>query len=145
MAFTLTVLSAAAADEGSALIRAAEASQQRQSSNQINGWACGVRDASASKAKARLRDGNLITVTPQRDTLCDEKENSFDKSVMLRVKAEYNVLSRALRPTRLVDFVEYVSQIDEESLARMTRRGANAWKDVVDATAWVDELRGGKQ
>ena len=92
-----------------------------------------------------MRDGNLITVTPQRDTLCGEKENSIEKSAMLLVKAEYNVLSRAWRPTRLVDFVEYSSQIDEESLARMTRRGANAWKDVVDATAWVGELPGDKQ
>jgi hypothetical protein len=42
-----------------------------------------------------------------------------------------------------VEFVEYAPRVDEAELARLTRRGAQAWKDVPDATAWVDELRGG--
>ena len=55
------------------------------------------------------------------------------------------VLTRDLRNARLVEFVEYAPKVDEDDLARMTRRGAVAWKDVADATAWVDELRGGSQ
>ena len=55
------------------------------------------------------------------------------------------VLTRVLRNARLVEFVEYAPRVDEEELARMTRRGADAWKDVGDASAWVDELRGGRQ
>lgn len=43
---------------------------------------------------------------------------------------------------RLVEFGEHAPSVDEDELARLTRRGTNAWKDVPDATAWVDELRG---
>ncbi|MDP3708072.1 MAG: hypothetical protein Q8R56_08275 [Polaromonas sp.] len=39
--------------------------------------------------------------------------------------------------------MEYAPKVDEEELARLTRRGARACKDVPDATAWVDGLRGG--
>jgi hypothetical protein len=54
------------------------------------------------------------------------------------------VLTRELRSARLIEFVEYTAKVDEEELERLTRRGASAWKDVADPTAWVDELRGGK-
>ena len=68
--------------------------------------------------------------------------NRLYKLAMLRIKAEYNVLTRELRNARLAEFVEHASTVDEESLLRLTRRGAAAWKDVPNATAWVDELRG---
>ena len=77
--------------------------------------------------------------------LRDDAVNRLYKLAMLRIKAEYNVLTRELRNARLVEFVEYAPKVDEDDLARMTRRGAAAWKDVADATAWVDELRGGSQ
>jgi hypothetical protein len=43
----------------------------------------------------------------------------------------------------LIEFVEYAPRFDEAEMERLARRGAQAWKDVEDATAWVDELRGG--
>lgn len=49
---------------------------------------------------------------------------------------------RDLRNARLIEFVEYAPRVDEDELARLMRRGAVAWKDVHNATAWVDELRG---
>ena len=58
--------------------------------------------------------------------------------------AEYNVVTRKVRNARLLEFVEYASDIDERQLERLSRRGAEAWKGVGDATAWVDELRGGE-
>lgn len=33
-------------------------------------------------------------------------------------------------------------EIDQTAFQRMTERGREAWKDVPNATAWVDELRG---
>jgi hypothetical protein len=32
---------------------------------------------------------------------------------------------------------------DPEAFDKMTRKGREAWKDVPDASKWVDELRGG--
>ena len=53
------------------------------------------------------------------------------------------MLTRELRNAHLVEFVEYAPSVNEDELARLTRRGANAWKDVPNATTWVDEMRGG--
>jgi hypothetical protein len=86
----------------------------------------------------------LLKVTTNKDLLRDDKESRLYKTAMLQIRAEYNVLTRALRAASLVEFVEYASKVDEEELARLTRRGASAWKDVDNPTAWVDELRGGK-
>ena len=94
-------------------------------------------------AHVKLPDGRTLTVTADRDLLRDDTVNRLYKIAMLRIKAEYNVLTRDLRNAQLVEFVEHTTKVDEEELTRMTRRGANAWKDVPDATAWVDELRGG--
>jgi hypothetical protein len=35
--------------------------------------------------------------------------------------------------------------IDESHLSECMRKGEQAWKDVPDATAWVEELRGGSE
>ena len=94
-------------------------------------------------AHVKLPDGRTLTVTADRDLLRDDTVNRLYKIAMLRIKAEYNVLTRDLRNAQVVEFVEHTTKVDEEELTRMTRRGANAWKDVPDATAWVDELRGG--
>ena len=122
-----------------------DADQWVQVERYIRGEIEDLGGATASKAKVRLPNGTMLAVTTERNLLRDEKENRLYKLAMLRIKAEYNVLTRDLRNARLVEFVEYTPQVDEESLARMTRRGTNAWKGVGDATAWVDELRGGRQ
>lgn len=99
--------------------------------------------ATDANAHVRMPDGRTLTVTAERDVLRDDTQNRRYKLAMLRIKAEYNVLTRELRNARLIQFVEYAPRVDEDELLRMTRRGANAWKDVSDATAWVEELRGG--
>ena len=93
--------------------------------------------------EVRLPDGRSLKVTAERDVLRDDTVNRLYKQAMLRIRAEYNVLTRELRNARLVEFVEYAPRVDEDDMAQLTRRGAQAWKDVPDATLWVDELRGG--
>jgi hypothetical protein len=96
-----------------------------------------------ANAHVRLPDGRTLKVTTEKGLLRDDSINRLYKTAMLRVRAEYNVLTRELRNARLIEFVSHSSTVDEEELARLARRGAAAWKDVGDATAWVDELRGG--
>ncbi len=97
-----------------------------------------------ANAHIKLPDGRTLKVTTERDVLRNDTVNRLYKLAMLRIKAEYNVLTRELRNARLVEFVEHASAVDEEALSRLTRRGAVAWKDVPNATTWVDELRGDK-
>lgn len=62
---------------------------------------------------------------------------------MVCIKADYNVLTREYRNAQLLEFVEHDSKLDEQAMARLTGRGAIAWKDVPNASQWVDDLRGG--
>jgi hypothetical protein len=62
---------------------------------------------------------------------------------LLRVSAERNERTKILRKLRLIEFVPYKSEFDEAAFAKMTSAGAEAWRDVPDAAAWVREQRGG--
>jgi hypothetical protein len=90
-----------------------------------------------------LPDGKTIKVETTKDTIRGDKLNRLYKPAMVRIKAEYNVLTREYRNAQLLEFVEHDSKLDEQAMARLTERGAVAWKDVPNASQWVDDLRGG--
>ncbi len=123
--------------------RADDADQWVQVERYIRGEIQDLGGSTKPNAHVKLPDGRTLKVTAGRDVLRDETVNRLYKQAMLRIRAQYNVLTRELRNATLVEFVEYAPRMDESDLERLTRRGANAWKDVADATAWVDELRGG--
>ena len=93
-------------------------------------------------AHIRLPDGKSIPVEAERDVLRADKINRLYKPAMVRIAAEYNVVTREYRNARLIAFVEHDSKLDEKDLDRLTQRGAKAWQDVPDASAWVEHLRG---
>lgn len=93
-------------------------------------------------AHIRLPDGKALVVHASREVLRDEKANRLYKPAMLRITADYNVMTREYRNARLLEFVEHESRLDEKELDRLTQRGAKAWRDVGNAGAWVDGLRG---
>ncbi len=94
-------------------------------------------------AHMTLPDGKTITVEAARSTIASDTVNRLYKPAMVRITADYNVLTRAYRNAKLVEFVDYDNKIDERAFTRMTERGAIAWKDVPNASQWVDDLRGG--
>jgi hypothetical protein len=95
-----------------------------------------------ANAHIRLPDGKLLTVDTDRALLREDKLNRLYKPAMVRIRAEYNVVTREYRDARLVEFVEHDSRFDEREFTKLTDRGAKAWKDVPDASAWVEALRG---
>lgn len=121
-----------------------DADQWVQVERYIRGEIQDLGGITKANAHIKLPDGRTLKVTTERDVLRNDTVNRLYKVAMLRVKAEYNVLTRELRKAQLVEFVEHASTVDEDALSRLTRRGAAAWKDVPNATAWVDELRGDK-
>lgn len=125
--------------------RSDDADQWVQVERYIRGEIQDLGGATRANAHIRLSDGSALRVTAEKAVLRDDQVNRLYKTAMLRVKAEYNVLTRQLRNARLMEFVEYTSKVDEEHLARLTQRGSVAWRDVADPTAWVDELRGGRR
>lgn len=123
--------------------RADDADQWVQVERYIRGEIQDLGGSTKASAHVRLPDGRTLKVTTDKDLLRDDTVNRLYKTAMLRVRAEYNVLTRELRNARLLEFVSHSMTVDEDELTRLTRRGAQAWKDVADATAWVDEQRGG--
>ena len=94
-------------------------------------------------AHMQLPDGKTIKVEAAREMLRADKINRLYKPAMVRIKAEYNVLTREYRNAHLIEFVEHDSKLDEQAMSKLTERGALAWKDVPDAGQWVSDLRGG--
>lgn len=123
--------------------RADDADQWVTVERYVRGEIQNLGGATRPNAHVRLPDGKSLTVSTDRKVLRDDSQNRLYKQAMLRIRAKYNVLTRELKDAELIEFVEYAPRFDEEDMARLTRRGAQAWKDVDDATAWVDDLRGG--
>lgn len=122
--------------------RADDADQWVMVERYVRGEIEGLGGAQRPNGHVRLPDGTRLTVSTERKLLREDTHNRLYKPAMLRVRAKYNVLTRELKDAELIEFVEYAPQFDQADMARLTRRGALAWRDVADATAWVDELRG---
>ncbi|MBL8340848.1 MAG: hypothetical protein JNL30_05200 [Rubrivivax sp.] len=123
--------------------RADDADQWVRVERYVRGEILDLGGATKANAHVRLPDGTTLRVGTERDVLRDDTVNRLYKPAMLRIQAQYNVLTRELRDARLVEFVQYEPRFDAAELERLNRRGAQAWKDVADASAWVEELRGG--
>ena len=95
-----------------------------------------------TNAHIRLPDGKLLKVDTDRAVLRDDKINRLYKPAMVRITADYNVVTREYRDARLIEFVEHDTRIDEKELERLFQRGAKAWRDVPNAAEWVENLRG---
>jgi len=103
-----------------------------------------VREAGGEKTNlhVRLRDQKhpvIVAVSPEQ--LKAEAYPLFNEK-LLRVAAERNLRTKALRKLRLLEFVPYKPDFDEAAFARMTAAGERAWADVTDAAQWVREQRG---
>lgn len=96
-----------------------------------------------ANAHMLLPDGTLLKVQTSKDAIRADKTNRLYKPAMVRIRAEYNVQTREYRDAQLIEFVEHDFKFDQDAFDRMTARGTAAWKDVPNATDWVDGLRGG--
>ena len=124
--------------------RADDADQWVMVERYVRGEIENLGGAKKANAHVRLPDGAMLYVATERQVLKEDTQNRLYRPAMLRIRARYNVLTRELKDAELIEFVEYAPRFDEAEMERLTRRGAQAWKDVEDASAWVDELRGGR-
>ncbi len=100
--------------------------------------------AQKANVHLRLRDtGQTVIVNTSQDYIRDEPQNRVYRDALLRVRAEQHFRTGQLRNVHLIAFEDYEPTYDEEALNRFTEQGAEAWRDVPDAVAWVREQRGG--
>jgi len=108
-------------------------------------WLGEVEEVGGSErvnAHIRLASGERLAVDADRAMLRNDKVNRLYKPGMVRVAAEYNVATKQHRNARLIEFVDHAPHFDEAEFERMTDQGAAAWKDVTNAWAWVESVRG---
>lgn len=101
----------------------------------------------AQKANVHLAledTGQTVIVGATQDFLREQQTNRLYHKTLLRVQAEENTRTGALRNVRLIDFVEYDPQYDEQALEQFIEKGTKAWADVPNAAEWVRKLRGGR-
>jgi hypothetical protein len=122
--------------------RADDADQWVRVERYVRGEIEDLGGSTRPNAHIRLPDGKLLMVSTDRTMLRDDKLNRLYKPTMVRITAEYNVITREYREARLIDFVEHDTRVDERELERLFQRGAKAWAGVPDASAWVESLRG---
>ncbi len=86
--------------------------------------------------------GKSLRVNATEEQIGAEEKNQVFKDVMLQIEAEQHLRTGELRNLRLIRFLPYTAEVDEEALARLWQKGREAWKDVGPADKWVEELRG---
>ena len=123
--------------------RADDADQWVRVERYLQGEVTHMGGVQKTNAHIRLPDGKVLLVESDRQVFKDDKLNRLYKIAMVRITAEYNVVTREYRNARLLAFEEHQQTLDEAQIKRLTERGAKAWKDVPNATSWVDEMRGG--
>jgi hypothetical protein len=86
--------------------------------------------------------GESVRIGSTEQQLAAEKENQLYKEVTLHVQGEQHLRTKELRNLRLIQFSPRSTEVDEQAVAELWRKGRQAWKDVKSATGWVEALRG---
>ena len=102
----------------------------------------GVRE---SNAHIKLPSGKTLTVRTDKDLIKAKTDNMVYRVVHLRIRAKYNPDSGELKDPVLIEFVNYAPKFDADAFVQLTRKGAEAWKDVSDPAQWVRQLRGSNE
>ena len=79
-------------------------------------------DHTRSNPHIRLPDGRTMVVDAPRAFLRDEQVNRLYRLAVVRITAEYSVVTREYRQARQLEFVEHDSRLDEKELDRLTQR-----------------------
>jgi hypothetical protein len=98
--------------------------------------------ATYANTHIRLESGQVLKVITDKEKLRKEEINRLYKRATLRVTAKYNIQTEELRNIELIEFVSQASPLTDDEYHRLVSRGTEAWKDVKNATEWVDDLRG---
>lgn len=89
-----------------------------------------------------LQDKSKVRIATSADLLQQEQANFLYHERLLHIRAEENFNTGELRGHRLVAFTPYKPDVNAEAMAAFVAEGTKAWAGVVDADAWLAELRG---
>lgn len=99
----------------------------------------------AQKPNIHLRLRNTrdtILVDATADQIRRQRENLVYHKAIVHVRAKQNPRNGELKDYRLVELRAFQPDVSESRLQELFEKGTAAWKDVPDASAWVNEQRG---
>ncbi len=101
--------------------------------------------AQTSNVHLRLKDTrDTIIIDAVADQIRAQRENLVYHKAIVHVRAKQNPKTGQLKDYRLIELRAYQPEVSEARLQELFERGARAWADVPDSSAWVEEQRGGE-
>ncbi len=122
--------------------RTDDADQWVQVERYLRGEIEDLGGSAVANAHMRLPDGTRLTVQATKDVIRNDYVNRLYKPAMVRISAQFNVMTHEYKDAKLIEFVEHNNKPDMEALRRGRERAAKAWADVPDSAAWVEQIRG---
>ena len=86
--------------------------------------------------------GKNIVIQTNDQYLTDLPDNKLYKKQLVRVKFEQNIETNEIRNIKLISFEDFKHEFDEKEFDEMIAKGRQAWKDVPNASEWVEKIRG---
>jgi len=99
----------------------------------------------AQKPNIHLRLRNTrdtIIVDATEDQIRRQRENLVFHKAIVHARAKQNPVSGGLKDYRLIELRAFEPNVSDSRLQELFEKGAAAWRDVPNATAWVNEQRG---
>ena len=90
-----------------------------------------------------LENGKTLKIGTNSSILSQDEENRLYKDQLVRIKAKRNIYTRELKEEQLISFEKYNPVFDEENFQSIVKKARLAWKNVGDASKWVEDLRSG--
>ena len=102
-----------------------------------------VEDAGGESPNIHVLDSKTkerVIVTASRDQIRAESHPVYNRK-LLHVSAEKSWLTGRLTKIKLIRFVNYDPEIDEDSVRKMLEKGNEIFRDVKDAGKWIRAKR----
>lgn len=99
----------------------------------------------AQKPNIHLRLRNTrdtILVDATEDQIRNQRENLVFHKAIVHARAKQNPKTGELKDYRLIELRAFQPNVSEARLQELFEKGATAWRDVPNASAWVNEQRG---
>ncbi|MEI7867096.1 MAG: hypothetical protein WCI11_04325 [Candidatus Methylumidiphilus sp.] len=100
-----------------------------------------------TKANVHIKLENGETLPPiasTHDYLEKYGQDRLYRPALLHVTAEENLLTKELRNLSLLAFESHQPSYDDYEFNIMVERGSKAWSEVINSSAWLDDLRGSR-
>ncbi len=82
-----------------------------------------------------------LTVGASKESLKGQSLGTLYEEHIIRIKAEENYQTGALRNLEFIEFVDYQPEYDEDELHQLIQQASPKWSDIKDANAWLKQIR----